>query len=123
MALQPSAGYPSSELPDGISSSPPSQRLTIFRAPTDSFLPTTSPYAVSRLFITKTCSGNETGNLSGIVGAGAATGIGKTRYTADTNVWVKAYQCWLGQIVQDRVSQNAKEFRPDINRSLFHSKY
>ena len=39
-------------------------------------------YAVSRLFITRTNSGKSTFNLSEIVGAGAAAGIGNAYYPA-----------------------------------------
>ncbi len=39
-------------------------------------------YAVTRLFITRTNSGKSTFNLSEIVGAGAAAGIGNTYYPA-----------------------------------------
>jgi hypothetical protein len=80
-------------------------------------------YAVSRLFITRTDSGNPTPNLSELVGAGAAAGISNTYYFDDTNVWVKTYQRWLSQMVQDAVSNIAKEFWPDINRAVFRNRY
>ena len=80
-------------------------------------------YAVSRLFITRTDAGNRTFNLSETVGAGAAAGISNTYYFDDTNVWVKTYQRWLSQMVQDAASNIAKEFWPDINHHLFHNKY
>jgi hypothetical protein len=40
-----------------------------------------------------------------------------------TNVWVKTYQRWLSQLVQDTVSNIAKEFWPDINHALFSNKF
>lgn len=80
-------------------------------------------YAVSRLFITRTDSSNPTFNISEVVGAGAAAGIGNTYYFDDTNVWVKTYQRWLSQMIQDAAGNIAKEFWPDINRAIFHNKY
>jgi hypothetical protein len=82
-----------------------------------------SGYAVSRTFITRKDSGNNTFNLSEIVGAGAAAGISNSYYPDQTNVWVKTYQRWLSQIVQDTVSNIAKEFWPDINHALFRNKF
>ncbi|MGA8272208.1 MAG: hypothetical protein WB919_11670, partial [Candidatus Sulfotelmatobacter sp.] len=55
-------------------------------------------YAVSRLFITRTNSGGSTVNLSEIVGAGAAAGIGNAYYPAESNPWVKTYQRWGTQV-------------------------
>jgi hypothetical protein len=80
-------------------------------------------YAMSRLLITRKDSGDRTFNLSEVVGAGAASGISNTYYSADTNVWVKTYQRWLNQLVQDAASNIAKEFWPDINHALFHNKF
>jgi hypothetical protein len=80
-------------------------------------------YAVSRLFITRTDSGKRTFNVSEVVGAGAAAGIGNTYYPTDQNQLVKTYQRWISQMVQDGASNILKEFWPDINHALFHNKY
>lgn len=80
-------------------------------------------YALSRLVITRTDSGNRTVNLSEIIGAGAAAGISNTYYPAESNPWVKTYQRWGSQLIQDAIGNVAKEFWPDINRALFHDKY
>jgi hypothetical protein len=80
-------------------------------------------YAVTRLFITKTNSGKSTFNLSEIVGAGAAAGIGNTYYPAQSNPWVKTYQRWGTQVGLDGVFNTLKEFWPDINQAIFHGKY
>jgi hypothetical protein len=80
-------------------------------------------YAVSRLFITKTNSGKATFNLSEIVGAGAAAGIGNAYYPAASNPWVKTYQRWGTEVGLDGVFNTLKEFWPDINRAVFHEKY
>jgi hypothetical protein len=79
-------------------------------------------YAVSRLLITRTDSGNSTFNFSEIVGAGAAAGIGNA-YDPGPNLWVKTYQRWGSQIIQDGLSFVVKEYWPDINRAVFHNKY
>jgi hypothetical protein len=80
-------------------------------------------YAVSRLFITRTNSGGSTFNLSEIVGAGAAAGIGNAYYPAESNPWVKTYQRWGTQVGLDGVFNTLKEFWPDIDKAVFHGKY
>ncbi len=80
-------------------------------------------YAVSRLFITRTNSGGSTFNLSEIVGAGAAAGIGNAYYPAQNNQWVKTYQRWGTQVGLDGAFNALKEFWPDINKAVFHGKY
>ena len=80
-------------------------------------------YAVSRLFITKTNTGKNTLNLSEIIGAGAAAGIGNAYYPAESNPLVKTYQRWGTQVGLDGVFNVLKEFWPDINQAVFHGKY
>jgi len=80
-------------------------------------------YALSRLFITRTNSGKNTFNLSEIVGAGGAAGIGNAYYPAEANPWVKTYQRWGTQVVLDGVFNLVKEFWPDINKAVFRGKY
>jgi hypothetical protein len=80
-------------------------------------------YAVSRLFITRTNSGGSTFNLSEVVGAGAAAGIGNAYYPAESNPWVKTYQRWGTQVGLDGAFNVIKEFWPDIDRAVFHGKY
>jgi hypothetical protein len=82
-----------------------------------------SAYSIGRLFITRTDSGHDTVNLSEIVGAGAAAGIGNAYYPQSNNQWVKTYQRWGSQIIQDGLGNIAKEFWPEVNRALFHNKY
>jgi hypothetical protein len=82
-----------------------------------------SGYAVSRLFITRTNSGGPTVNVSELAGAGAAAGISEQYYPSRDNQFVKTYQRWISQIIQDGVGNVAKEFWPDINRAVFHNKY
>ncbi len=80
-------------------------------------------YAVSRLVVTKTNSGGSTFNLSEIVGAGASAGIGNVYYPAEHNPWVKTYQRWGTQVGLDGLFNVFKEFWPDVNQAVFHSKY
>jgi hypothetical protein len=80
-------------------------------------------YAASRTFITRKDSGSNTFNFSEIIGAGAAAGISNAYYPSNQNQLVKTYQRWISQMIQDGVSNIAKEFWPDINHAIFHSKY
>jgi hypothetical protein len=80
-------------------------------------------YAVSRLLITRTDSGGETFNISEIVGAGAAAGIGNAYYPAESNPFVKTYQRWGTQVGLDGLFNIMKEFWPDIDQAVFHGKY
>jgi hypothetical protein len=80
-------------------------------------------YAVSRLFITRTSSGKSTVNLSEIVGAGAAAGIGNAYYPSEYNPWVKTYQRWGTQVGLDGIFNVLKEFWPDVDKAVFHGKY
>jgi hypothetical protein len=80
-------------------------------------------YAVSRLVITRTNSGKSTFNLSEVVGAGAAAGIGNAYYPTESNPWVKTSQRWGTQVGLDGVFNVVKEFWPDIDRAIFRGKY
>jgi hypothetical protein len=80
-------------------------------------------YAMSRLLITKTNSGGSTFNLSEVVGAGAAAGIGNWYYPAEHNPWVKTYQRWGTEVGLDGIFNVFKEFWPDVDHAVFHGKY
>jgi hypothetical protein len=80
-------------------------------------------YAVSRLLVTRTDSGKPTFNVSEVVGAGGAAGISNLYYPTESNPWVKTYQRWGSQLIQDGLSNLTKEFWPDVNRAIFHNKY
>ena len=80
-------------------------------------------YAISRLVITRTDSGGRTFNISEVVGAGAAAGIGNAYYPAGHNPWVKTYQRWGTQVGLDGIFNVLKEFWPDIDKAVFHGKY
>jgi hypothetical protein len=80
-------------------------------------------YAISQLFITRTDRGHETFNISEIVGAGAAAGIGNAYYPPQSNPLVKTYQRWGTQVGLDGLFNVLKEFWPDIDQKVFHGKY
>jgi hypothetical protein len=80
-------------------------------------------YAVSRLLITRTDAGGRTINLAEIVGNGAGAGISDLYYPSRERTWTKTGQKWVTQIALDGVFNIVKEFWPDINHAVFHSKY
>lgn len=80
-------------------------------------------YAISRLLITRTDSGGRTANVSEIVGNGAGAGISDLYYPSRERTWTKTGQKWLTQCALDGLFNIAKEFWPDVNRIVFHSKY
>ena len=79
-------------------------------------------YAFSRAFITKTDAGNQTVNISEIVGAGAAAGISNLYYPQQYRTWTKTGQRWASSVALDSVDWIFKEFWPDINYHIFHQK-
>jgi hypothetical protein len=79
-------------------------------------------YSVSRMLITRTDSGNETVNISEIVGAGAAAGISNLYYPERYRTWTKTGQRWITSVGLDGLFSVFKEFWPDINSKVFHQK-
>jgi len=80
-------------------------------------------YAVSRLLITRTDAGGRTFDFAEIVGNGAGAGISDLYYPSRERTWTKTGQKWVTQIALDGVFNIVKEFWPDINHAVFHSKY
>jgi hypothetical protein len=80
-------------------------------------------YAVTRLIITRRDAGGRSFNFSEIVGNGAGAGISDTYYPGRERTWTKTGQKWVTQVALDGVLNILKEFWPDINRAVFHSKY
>ena len=80
-------------------------------------------YSVSRLAITRNNNGNNTVNLSEIVGAGASSGVSNLYYPSVYATWTKTGQKWLLQVAVDGLGNVAKEFWPDINAGLFKNKF
>jgi hypothetical protein len=79
-------------------------------------------YSFSRVLITRTDAGNETVNVSEIVGAGAASGISGFYYPSQERTWTKTGQRWLTNVSLDGGTFIFKEFWPDINSAIFHQK-
>jgi hypothetical protein len=79
-------------------------------------------YSLSRIMITRTDSGHETFNASEIIGAGAAAGISDFYYPEQERTWTKTGQRWLTNVSLDGATFVLREFWPDINSTLFHTK-
>lgn len=79
-------------------------------------------YSFSRVLITRTDAGNETLNVSEIVGAGAASGISGLYYPSQERTWTKTGQRWVTNITVDGLTFIFKEFWPDVNSAVFHQK-
>jgi hypothetical protein len=79
-------------------------------------------YSLSRILITRTDSGHETFNASEIIGAGAASGISDFYYPEQERTWTKTGQRWLTNVSLDGATFVLREFWPDINSALFHTK-
>jgi hypothetical protein len=79
-------------------------------------------YALSRVVVTRTDAGNESINLSEIVGAGAASGLSSLYYPTRERSFGNTASEWGLDLGIDGLSFMAREFWPDINRRLFHGK-
>lgn len=79
-------------------------------------------YSFSRVLITRTDAGNETVNVSEIVGAGAAAGISDLYYPAQERDWTKTGQRWVTNVGLDGLTFIFKEFWPDLNSHVFHQR-
>lgn len=79
-------------------------------------------YAATRVLVTRTDSGNRAFNFSEIIGAGAAAGVATTYYPDTYRTWTKTGQRWLTSCIIDSANFTFKEFWPDINRKIFHTK-
>jgi hypothetical protein len=77
-------------------------------------------YALSRAVITRSDAGNDTFNLSEVVGAGASAGISTLYYPSRERSFGNVGRQWGQDIGIDALSFEAKEFWPNINRWLFH---
>jgi hypothetical protein len=77
-------------------------------------------YALSRVVITRSDSGNEVFNASEVIGAGASAGLSSLYYPSRERSFADTGTEWGLDIGIDAVSFVAKEFWPDINHRLFH---
>jgi hypothetical protein len=79
-------------------------------------------YALSRAVITRNDDGNNTFNTSEIIGAGAAAGIANLYYPSSQRTFSKTASRWGIDVGIDAGTFVFKEFWPDINRAIFHTK-
>ncbi len=79
-------------------------------------------YSFSRMLITRNDAGNNTFNISEVVGAGAAAGISNLYYPEQYRTWTKTGQRWVTSVGLDGIFFVFKEFWPDINSKIFHQK-
>ena len=77
-------------------------------------------YAFSRAFITRTDRGNETLNVSEMLGSGVSASISNLYYPSQERTLTKTYQRWVTNFVIDGGVFVFKEFWPDINDRFFH---
>jgi hypothetical protein len=79
-------------------------------------------YALSRAVITRTDAGNETFNISEVVGAGASAGLSSLYYPTRERSFGNTASEWGVAVGIDAASFVVREFWPDINKHLFHQK-
>lgn len=79
-------------------------------------------YAATRVLVTRSDSGRNTFNASEIIGSGAAAGVATLYYPDQYQTWTKVGQRWLTSCIIDSANFTFKEFWPDINHKLFHTK-
>ena len=79
-------------------------------------------YALTRAVITRNDAGNETFNTSEIIGAGAAAGISNLYYPSRERTFSNTAEKWGVNVGIDAGTFVFKEFWPDINKAIFHTK-
>ncbi len=79
-------------------------------------------YAATRVLITRQDDGDKMFNFSEIVGSGAAAGVSTLYYPTKYRTWTKVGQKWLTSDLIDVGNFTFKEFWPDINRKIFHTR-
>jgi hypothetical protein len=80
-------------------------------------------YALSRAVITRSNSGAEVFNISEVFGAGAAAGVSNLYYPSASRSFGNTGSEWAMDVGIDAGVFWFREFWPDINRHVFHSKY
>jgi hypothetical protein len=77
-------------------------------------------YAACRTVITRRRSGQAEFNLSGIRGKGVAAAVSNLYYPAEDRSAAQTLLRWGTQVMWDAVSNELKEFWPDIRRKVHH---
>jgi hypothetical protein len=79
-------------------------------------------YALSRAVITRNDAGHDTFNSSEVIGAGAAAGISNLYYPTPERTFSNTASKWAINVGVDAATFVFKEFWPDINNAVFHTK-
>ena len=79
-------------------------------------------YSLSRVVVTRTDHGDPTFNSGEVVGSGMAAGISNLYYPGRERTFGNTAGRWATNIGIDAGTFMFKEFWPDINRTIFHSK-
>ena len=79
-------------------------------------------YAATRVLVTRQDSGDKMFNFSEVIGSGSAAGIASLYYPTKYRTWTKVGQRWLTSDIIDAANFTFKEFWPDINHKVFHTK-
>jgi hypothetical protein len=82
-----------------------------------------SGYALSRAVITRSDSGSEVFNASEVFGSGIASGLSSLYYPSQERSFANTGKEWGLDVGIDAASFWFREFWPEINHSIFHSKY
>jgi hypothetical protein len=77
-------------------------------------------YALSRLFVTRTDSGHTRFNYSESLGNAATAAISNVYHPADDRIASRNANTFVALLLYDGLSNEVKEFWPDIRRKLFH---
>jgi hypothetical protein len=77
-------------------------------------------HAVNRLFVTRTDSGHDHFNYSESVGNAVAAGISNIYHPAEDRTVSRNLTTFIFLIIYDGLSNELKEFWPDIRRKVFH---
>jgi hypothetical protein len=75
-------------------------------------------YALSRSVVTRTRTGRRTFNLSEIGGNAVAAGISNAYHPPEDRTWSDTMSRWGMQVMWDTLTNELKEFWPDIRRKM-----
>ena len=75
-------------------------------------------HAISRIFVTRSDSGNTVFNVSEVLGSAVAGGIANTYHPAGDRTVANTVSVWWTQVGWDTVAIGVKEFWPDIRRKV-----
>jgi hypothetical protein len=75
-------------------------------------------YAISRIFVTRSDSGDTVFNASEVLGSAVAAGIANTYHPAGDRTVANTVSVWWTEVGWDAVAIGVKEFWPDIRRKV-----